>query len=306
MNLRTALRWTWRVPVLIVVYVVLFMLGTTLLGPKLPPAPAAESAAAGLGFLAMALIDTVLILAIVLSSRLHGTRLMLLTAGFFYAVKTFTSQLEAAYFMKNVTPDLLPGLFAMTLPVSLLFPVVVVLLAGRWKASAGAPSPAWEAAPMGRSELWLKITVLSVVVYPALFFLFGYYVAYASPELRAFYGDSGETTFLGQMRWLIAGDPWVVPFEWLRGLLWVGFAYPILRTTRGAWWVGTLWIALAFSLLQNDVHFIPNPLMPPTVRAYHFVETASSNFLWAWAIGWLLSRSHVSQGADVRGVSTVL
>lgn len=305
MTLRSTLKWTWRVPVLIVAYVVLFLLGTTLLGPKLPPPPADESGAAGLGFLAMAAIDTALMLAIVLTSRLHWWRLVLLGAGFFYAVKTFTSQLEAAYFMKNITPDLLPGLFAMTLPVSVLFPALVVLLAGKWRTPAQTPA-AWEPAPLGRGELWLKIAALSVVVYPVLFFVFGYYVAYASPELRAFYGDSGETTFLGHMRWALAGDPWVLPFEWLRGLLWIGFAYPLLRTTRGAWWVPTLWVALSFALLQNDVHFIPNPLMPATVRAYHFVETASSNFLWAWAIGWLLSRSHARQGTAVQRVSPVL
>jgi hypothetical protein len=89
---------------------------------------------------------------------------------------------------------------------------------------------------------------------------------------------------------VIFSNPLTYPFEVMRGLLWVLFALPVLATTRGRWWVGPLLAALAFALIQNDVHLIPNPLMPPMVRLAHFIETASSNFIWAWAIGFLLVR----------------
>ena len=44
---------------------------------------------------------------------------------------------------------------------------------------------------MGRAEWWSKLVFLSAIVYPAVFFLFGYYVAWSSSALREFYGFGG-------------------------------------------------------------------------------------------------------------------
>jgi hypothetical protein len=88
----------------------------------------------------------------------------------------------------------------------------------------------------------------------------------------------------------LSQDPWLYPFEALRGLLWVALAVPVIRTTRGRAWEAGLLTALLFGLVMNDVHLLPNPLMPAPVRAIHFVETASSNFIWGWAIVWPLHR----------------
>ena len=49
---------------------------------------------------------------------------------------------------------------------------------------------------------------------------------------------------------------------------------------------------LLFTLVQNDVHLIPNPLMPPVVQRFHFIETVSSNAVFAVLISWLMSRAH--------------
>jgi hypothetical protein len=42
------------------------------------------------------------------------------------------------------------------------------------------------------------------------------------------------------------------------------------------------------------VHLIPNPLMPPSVQWSHFIETASSNFIYAVILTWLMYRRHSS------------
>jgi hypothetical protein len=99
-------------------------------------------------------------------------------------------------------------------------------------------------------------------------------------------------------------DPLIYPFEVLRGAMWVAAAWLMLRTTRGPWWQGALLVGAWFALVQNDVHLLPNPLMAPQIRAYHFVETATSNFVNALCIGWALSRSHCRPCAESRAAPT--
>jgi NADH:ubiquinone oxidoreductase subunit 4 (subunit M) len=45
-----------------------------------------------------------------------------------------------------------------------------------------------------------------------------------------------------------------------------------------------------FALLMNAQHLLPNALMVPEVRLAHFIETASSNFVWGIVIVWLLDK----------------
>ncbi len=278
---------------LVMLYVVLFVGGSRLLLPPTirdaAPSDPAQQGAAFFAILACAVIDVALLLGIALTSRLRGTKLWLMLAGFFWFVKTFTSQLEAAYFMSNVSAQMAPALFSWTLPLCLGLPAALMALFGLWAADP-LLIPAWRA-PMGRTELALKLAALSVIVYPVLFFGAGYFIAWQSPAVRQFY--SGSTQILRPAQHfatVFAEHPGLFPFEMLRGLLWVGAALPVLRTARGPAWLTTLLVALSFALIQNDLHLLNNPLMPTEVRHYHFLETASSNLVWGACIGWLLLR----------------
>jgi hypothetical protein len=60
---------------------------------------------------------------------------------------------------------------------------------------------------------------------------------------------------------------------------------------------------LLFSVPQNVVHILANPLMPiASVRLSHMIETASSTFLFGLIVVWLLHREHHSF-ADLVGTS---
>lgn len=290
-----------KIMVLTIVMAILFTLGSALLGPKIAGS-AAGTAQAGSGLpvlLMVSLVDTLILTAIILRSRLWGWRLMILVGVFFYGVKTFMSIIEAWYFMQNVTPEMLPGLFMMYLGVTFFFPPVAVWMLGKIKKPADADAPN-ERMLMPAGQLTAKLAVLSVLVYPILFFGFGYYVAWQNPELRAFYHGVDEGSIIAHLSVLFSGDPVVYPFEIARGLLWVGLAALVIRWNRGSAWEAGLIVALSFALIQNDVHFFNNPLMPRSVSMTHFVETASSNFIWAWAITWLMHRAHRSL-ADLFG-----
>lgn len=279
-HMKTFGRWL----VLTVLHALLFSTGSALLAPTgLPPLAQEDEALALVGIVGAAAIDAVLLLLFVRRSRLHGWRLAALVAAVFYFVKTLTSQIEALFFMPNVTAGMMPSLLAMTVPLTLAIAPLSVWLGGRWQPSARDRSPGFEPPPLSPGQLAGRVALLSVVVYPALFFLAGWFIAFRSPEVRDFYGGAGGDTFLAQ---LAALEFPVYLLEIFRGALWVACAVAMLGTQSGGAWASTLLVAAWFALLQNDVHFIPNPLLSATIRLHHFVETASSNAVWACAIGW--------------------
>lgn len=280
-----------KVVVLLVLHLVLFAAGSAFfVGDALPAAPPTpeESLQQVLALVAIAFLDVGLLVALAARSRLRGWRLAVLLVGSFYFVKTFTSMIEAAWFMKNVTPTLLPSLFAMTLPVSLVVPALAAWMFGGARQRG---EPAWHLPSMSLGELLLKVGVLGAVVYPAFFFGFGYFVAWQNPAVREFYGSATHLGFLPHMAETLTASPLLLPFEAMRGLLWVGCAVALLATSRAPWWRSGLVVALFFALVQNDVHFISNPLMPGEVRFWHFWETAVSNALFVGVITWMLSGS---------------
>jgi hypothetical protein len=283
---------------------ILFMVGSGVMGPPVDEVAmsATDQSFAGIALLVVSLVDVLILSYLILKSRLHGWRLMLVVLAVYYGVKVAISQLEAWYFMANVTPEMLRGIITMYIPSAILFPPVAVFVWGKLKAPVDNLT---DTAPnrrmvMPRGQLILKIAALALIVYPLLFFSFGYFIAFKNPDVVAFYNSVDHGDFITQMAVTVASDPLLYPFEVMRALFWIALAAPVIRWTRGSAWHAALIIALAFSLLMNDVHLYPNPLMPRSVSTTHFIETASSNFIWGLAITWLLHRKHTSV-ADLFG-----
>lgn len=286
---------------LLVAFLFLFAAGAALLGPRdLPPPASGTPMGAALALLAVAAMDVPLLAALAVTSRLRGARLWMTLSCFQWFVMTVTSQLEAAYFMPNVRLSLVPALMGMTLPLCLFFPPLAMATFGLFRARPDL-APAWRSPAIGRGETAARIVVLAAIVYPFLFFPAGYFIAWQSPALRQFY--SGSTELLppvAHFARMIADDPLVYPFEVLRGALWVGAALLVLRTSDGPAWRSTALVALSFALLQNNLHLLPNPLMPAEVGRVHFLETASSNFAWGLAIGWVMTGPRLTAGRPAR------
>ena len=70
--------------------------------------------------------------------------------------------------------------------------------------------------------------------------------------------------------------------------VWALFALPIIRMTRGSRWQVAAVVGLLFALPMNMVHVLPSPLMAPSVRLSHFIETATSNFMFGLVVTGLL------------------
>ncbi len=296
MNLKFALVLALKIIILAIVMFVLFSVGASIftadstMAQQMSPEDAAE---AGLMLLIVSFIDTLILTYFILRSRLRGLRLMVVVALVFYGVKTFTSIIEAWWFMVNIPSEDITGLFLMTVPMTVLFPPVAVLILGKAKKGEGVDELPNTRLVMPLGQLVWKVMFLSVIVYPVLFWTFGYYVAFSNPELVAFYGATHPGSFMAQMRNVWANDPLVFLFEIFRGALWIALAAPVIRITRGHIWEAGLLVVLLFTLVQNDVHLIPG-VMPPSVRLSHFIETVSSNLIYAVILTGLMHRKHGS------------
>ena len=289
MRWQSILRKTLALVGLILWMIVLFSVGATYLGPQMAGSfSPAEANFAGLALLIVCVVDTLLLGIFMLSARIYGWRLMVITALIYYGVKTFQANIEAVYFMLNLTPDLIPRLFTMMLPVTLFWPPVAVWLLGKAHKPAEAQGEASPLPPMNTWTWLWKLALLGIVVYPLLFFTFGYYIAWQNPEVRAFYNGTDPGSFLRQMRNIVSGDAFLLPFEFFRGLLWAGLAALFLWAMKNRPWLAGLLLALIFALIENDSHLFPDPLMPAIVRQTHFIETASSNFIFGLIAATLL------------------
>jgi hypothetical protein len=296
MKVKTVILFVLKIAILSVVMFILFSVGTILVGFQSDTTQItsnetetfAEQATAVLTLLIVCLVDVLILTYLILRSRLVGIRLILLVTLVYYGVKTFMSQIESWYFMTNITTEMIPKLFLMTVPTALLFPPIAVFILGKFKKDKLSQNDQNTLLLMSAKEWVWKIALLVVVVYPLLYLVFGYFIAWKNPDVRAFYGGTDPGNFFAHLSNLFRENNWLYMFQLLRGLLWVGIAILVIKSMKGhAWEIGLL-VALVFSLLMNDVHLLPNPLMPPSVRLTHFVETASSNFIWGWSIVGLL------------------
>ncbi|HMG94448.1 MAG TPA: hypothetical protein VK589_30520 [Chryseolinea sp.] len=130
--------------------------------------------------------------------------------------------------------------------------------------------------------------LLSCIVYPLIYLTFGYYIAWQNENLRIFYTKSSElTSFFHQGAGSLADGLYF--FQILRAAIWVIATIPLvimLRHLKGYY----LLVGLLTSLLPATQLFIPNPYMPQEIAMIHFVETASSNFIWGAVIAIVVNK----------------
>ena len=137
-------------------------------------------------------------------------------------------------------------------------------------------------------------------MYVVLYYLFGYYVAWQNPELRLYYSRTTELkSFYQMMRSTVTGTPWMLPFQFGRGLLWALFAYPVVRmlNTRR---IETAGIIAALFGVGSFALLIPNPLMPASVAHSHLWETLLSDLLLGAIVGWVLAADAKATRQDQR------
>lgn len=303
-TVKSILQWILRFILLYILFIVFFMIGSLAISGALPADATSEP---GLvsdmgGLLIIALADTLMIAALILTSRWNGLKLAGSLSLAYYGAVTFVMQIESWYFLSSVTvgPRLLLGLFLMGIPVAFPFIPLAVWILGKARTKEDtSPNPAL--VMPARQWIW-KLAVIAVA-YLILYYGAGYFIAWQNPEVRAFYGEPGEALpFFAHIANALRHDPMLFPFQMLRGLLWTLCALPVIRGSRvNPWWTALL-VGLLFSVPQNIGHIIANPLVPvASVRLSHMIETASSTFVFGTIVVWLLHREHQALG-DLIGI----
>ncbi len=225
-------------------------------------------------------------------SRWHGLAIVAALFLLQFGVETVQTQLETAYFRSafSMSDAALRGIVVAGALRALMFAPLAVLLLGRMRRASEVTQPA----PTG-STSWSRRAIEFValgLLYVVVYFVFGYFIAWQSPAVRAFYSGSDEIVpFVENMISICRTSPGLVAFQFFRGLIWSALAMLVVTMIKGrALWETTLATALVFGILPAVQLLIPNPLMPESVRLVHFAEVTSSMLLFGAVAGWVLAR----------------
>lgn len=254
-----------------------------------------------LALLVVSCLNTVILSYVIIRSRWAGWKLIGAIFLIFFGISTFMSQIETAYFVTRLPPGMLPRLFLAGGITAAIFSPLAVLVLGKRRHGPDKEVSARLHMPLGE---WAWKQSLIVVAYLVIYFTFGYFIAWRSPAVRAYYGGSDPGSFLTQMSIVLRETPWLVPLQVVRAMLWTALAVLVIRMVKGRWWEIGIVVGLLFAV-PNAQLLIPNPFMPEEVRMAHLLETASSNFLFGWLVVWVLfsgrdSKRHVGEENDRR------
>jgi hypothetical protein len=230
----------------------------------------------------------------VLWSRWHGWRLSVAIFVVYFGTVTALTQVESLVYLGDKMPgSLTSGLIAMGFFVAAVFSPICVLVLGRWKASLAFDQVSPPALNLGQ---WGWRVLASGAVFLCLYYLFGYYIAWQDPALREYYGGTDPGSFFAQMKGIVVATPWMIPLQYVRGLLYVGLGLLVIYSMRGPWWQAGL--ALSLILAAPALYLLfPNPVMPDFPRMTHFIETLPYQFLFGWFLAWFLHAGSTRRSA---------
>jgi len=284
--MRTTILTAIRLVALIILYFICFaVVSGALLAPTAEQAGAVEAGQAGAALAALltvSILNAAVLAYVIIRSRWAGWKLILTIFFVFYGVTTVLPQIETAFFLTRLPPGMLPRLFLAGAIIAAIFsPLAILILGKRKPAKDEAKDESHLRLNMPLGE-WVGKLCLIIVVYVVIYFTFGYFIAWQSAAVRAYYGGSDPGSLLTQMSSVIRETPWLIPLQALRAILWAAIAVPVIRMMKGQWWEAGLAMALLFGVVATSLLLLPNPLMPRDVRMAHLLETATSNFLFGW------------------------
>jgi hypothetical protein len=250
------------------------------------PQPANEGGNPALGLLALSFLNTLVLTYLIRRSSATSWKLI---AGVFvvlFGISTVMSQIETAVFVTTLPPGMLPRIFLTGGIVAAAFSPLAVLILKRRRDRASRNDNA--RVPVSIAE-WTWKTALIIAIYVIIYFTFGYFIAWQSAAVRAYYGGTEPHGFITQMINTVRETPWLLGLQAVRAVLWMFLGLVIIRLLKRPWWEAGLIVALSFCILMNTQLLIPNPFMPKEVRMVHLLETATSNFLFGCLLVWVLS-----------------
>lgn len=260
-----------------------FFLSLILVGLLLPFPDALSAARPAMGIVQApfdmilnALVNATLIFWIVKRSSYKGLQLIVQLFLSVFGVQTFLTQLETAYFIQAF-PLLTGNLEVYTIVFraflsTLLVAVFATLITGSVKTGRKVRNSF--CTPAQRT---LVVAAWLGLLYVALYFIFGYFIAYQSADVRSFYGQTGDLKpFFEELKQSFINKPDSPFFQYCRGVVWVLCLLPIVKGFTGDKTELILLSTLFFAFMPTIQLLFANPLMPASVGLYHFAEVALS------------------------------
>jgi len=288
---RQYLIWLIKIAGLTILYIPIWIAGAMFIQDGLPdvqPEPGLVNETTGM--LILALVNTLLIISLIVTSQWRGWKLALFLAIAYFGSFTFITQIETWYFLTGLTvsSELISALFLMGLTVPLLFIPIAILISGYWK-DEGAVSDL-KLLDMPVKQFIIRLTAISIL-YVIIYWIAGYYIAWQNPELRSFYGSQGEIMpFWDHTIQTLSDTPDLLILQLFRGTLFALFVYPVIRGSSVSPWLTSL-ITGSLLAIPSLGHILANPLIPSAeVRFTHMIETIPSTFLFGMIISWFFHR----------------
>lgn len=267
-----------------------YIVSTFFISSPAPTMTPEEASSAGIALFLVSAINALVLSYPILRSRWHGVKLIGAVFVIQLGVETFLTQIESLYFNRalQISANEMIGLISSGAIRALIFAPLAVWFLGRIKRSSHIE----ENVPTMNSQGLIWHFAGLTMLYPIVYFLFGYYVAWQWEETRLFYsGTKDILPLVIHFRGMFASDPYFIPFQLMRGALWTALAMLIVNMMKAKRWEAALAVALIFAgLLSSGIGLFPNPYMPTIVRQSHFYELLSSMLLFGGVAGWTLYR----------------
>ena len=232
-----------------------------------------------LGMLYLLIISTLVcftIYYVIRHSQAKGAKLLLNIVFVMFFVQLFMAQIETL-------------LFGHAFPALTKLDVVLIMLAGLIPLLATIPlmvkffqnkDVVNVQAEVNLKGMFKKLGALAII-YPVIYFLFGYFVAWQFEALRILYSGSAEK--LNLWMHLLNNDPLILLFQILRGMLFGILVIPLknMMVSKRAFIIS---VCLVF-LYLGYVFLLPNVLFPDMARLGHFLEMTSSMTVFGIIVG---------------------
>lgn len=283
-NIKTILIWLGLSFFMMIFWIIGLIIGNAIFPSSImePPGDAGENLQ--LMLLLTCALNTAVILYYIYNSICKGWKLVGILFLITFGIQYFMSQIETLWFNNSLNFPI-QGIWAIVTGgaiMCLLFALAATWLTGNFsykKEYNGAtikvvltPTIKW-------------VILLAVIIWPLVYFMAGYLIAWQFAEVRLFYSGTTEMgSLLSIMQENVASGLYF--FQIFRGVLWILIAYLVMASTKGSFLHKGVILGLLLSFLGSSQLLLPNPFMSVTVRMAHLVETASSSFLWGIILAW--------------------
>jgi|GEM_PF-2439157 len=295
--LKKILIWWGLSALMLVFWIMGFMVGNAIFPSGLMDS--SENSNSNEGLLMLSIIcalNALIILYFIYHSQNKGWKLVGTVFLVAFGIQYFMSQIETLWFNDSLRLpiDEIWAIVTGGAIMILLFSVAATWFTGNFSLSKESID---EGGKRNFVPMIKKILFLSVIVYPLIYFLAGYLIAWQFAEVRELYsGTADMDSFLFMMKDNVASGLYF--FQILRGVLWILIALLVLMAAKGSPLHKGVVLGLLFSILGSSQLLLPNPVMSETVRMAHFIETASSNFIWGFLIAWYLEKAVPTKSND--------